>query len=478
MPSNTPSDSAHLLRLLPSADSVLQGKAAGHVGKSVRRERLTELVRLAIADVRDRIRRGEITLNGVEEQVTREQLLKETESSLIANWERSRNQSLRRVINATGVVIHTNLGRAPLSEGARKAMFEEASRYCNLEYDLSTGKRGTRGARAERMIAELTGAEDAVLVNNCAAATLLVLMSLSSGGEAVVSRGELVEIGGEFRVPDVMAQSGTAMREVGTTNRTKLSDYEEAITENTKLLLRVHTSNFRVVGFTESPSISELATLAKKRNVILFEDAGSGALADMSDHGLKDEPLIRRSIADGADIVTFSGDKLLGGIQAGIIIGRRDLIERIRRHPLYRAFRVEKLVYAGIQGTLESFERGTEFQDIPVLRMLSATKEDISARTNSLLQKLRVRVNGKISVEIAEERSAVGGGSAPDVEPETVVLTLCHSSKSANEIESYLRSADPPVIARIVDENVLIDLRTVFEDEEEELISAIVSATT
>lgn len=474
MSSATSFGAGRALSLLPSVDAVLQSATAEHIGTSVRRERLVQMARTAISEVRESIKSGVADL-GEDEAVIRKSLLKETEAQLLMIWQKSLEQSLQRVINATGVVIHTNLGRAPLSEGARRAMFEEASRYCNLEYDLTTGKRGTRGARAEKMIAELTGAEDAIVVNNCAAATLLVLMSLSSGGEAIISRGELVEIGGDFRIPDVMAQSGTLMREVGTTNRTKLSDYESAVSENTKLILKIHPSNFRVVGFTESPSVAELAELAHRNEIVFFEDAGSGALADVSDHGMKDEPAIKQSIADGADVVSFSGDKLLGGVQAGIIIGRRNVLERIRRHPLYRAFRVEKLVYAGIQGTLESFERGTEFQDIPVLRMIAASKKDLGARTNSFLQKLLATVGKSISAEAAEHSSAIGGGSAPGVHPETVVIKIKHNEKSANLLEETLRTHKPAVVARIVDDAVVVDLRTVFEDEENDLLDAIVS---
>lgn len=472
MPSGNIPDQNRALSLLPSVDAVLNGRVASHISSTVRHEGLVIMIRAAIADTRRALRSGTLQVEGDDSDV-RSALLKEVEVQLTVNWEKSRTQSLQRVINATGVVIHTNLGRAPLSESARRAIVEEASRYCNLEYDLTTGKRGIRGARAEKMIADLTGAEDAIVVNNCAAATLLVLMSLASGGEVVISRGELVEIGGDFRIPDVMAQSGAVMREVGTTNRTRVSDYENALNENTKLILRVHTSNFRVVGFTENPAVAELVELAHRKNLVFFEDAGSGALSDLSDHGLKDEPDIKRSVADGADVVCFSGDKLLGGIQAGIIVGRLEVLERVRKHPLYRAFRVEKLVYAGIQGTLESFERGTELEDVPVLRMIATAKSDLAERTKSFLQRLKTATQNTVAAEIIEQSSAIGGGSAPGVHPETVVLRITHKKKTANEIEELLRAHKPPVTARIVDDAVLIDLRTVFDDEEKDLLDAI-----
>ena len=461
------------LRMLPSVDAILRTEAAGHIVGEAGKTRLTEMARAVISKLRRQVAEGHPELSGGDEQAEREALLGHAERMLEESWEASKNLRLQRVVNATGVIVHTNLGRAPLSESARRAMFEEASRYCNLEYDLTTGVRGRRGANAERLVCDVTGAEAAVIVNNCAAATMLVLRALAEGGEAVVSRGELVEIGGDFRIPDVMSQSGVIMREVGTTNRTKTSDYEQAVTAETKLYLRVHTSNFRVIGFTETPTVAELVSSAHSKGVLFYEDAGSGALVDLSEHGLKDEPLIRKSVESGADVVSFSGDKLLGGMQAGIIVGKRDVIERIRKHPLYRAMRVDKFIYVGIQATLESFIMGTHLEEVPVLKMIVAPKSAMLARTERFARKLVDRCGDIFAVEIKESNFVVGGGSAPEMHPESIVIELRHKSLSANELESALRTGRPPVIARIVDDKVVLDLRTVFEDEEDELLEVI-----
>jgi L-seryl-tRNA(Ser) seleniumtransferase len=383
---------------------------------------------------------------------------------------------LRRVINATGVILHTNLGRAPLSEASRRAVAVEAARYCTLEYELEAGARGRRGARVESLLAELTGGESAMVVNNCAAASLLVLTVLSNGGVAIVSRGELVEIGGDFRVPDVMAQSGTRLVEVGTTNRTRLNDYERAIDADTRLIMRVHTSNYRIIGFTAAPSLNELARLAHEKNLPLYEDAGSGALVDLSQFGLEDEPVISESIRGGADVVTFSGDKLLGGVQAGLIVGRAEIIERLRRHPLYRALRADKLALAALEATLESYRRGAHTEEIPVMRMLSLKREELSKRNRRFLSKLRKQLESEsLSFEMVEGESAVGGGAAPATHLGTILIALTHNSLSPDALDSALRRNTPPVIARISEDRVLLDLRTVAEDEEEELLNALVS---
>ena len=379
-----------------------------------------------------------------------------------------RRSRLRRVINATGVIVHTNLGRAPLSEAAIAAITEDASGYCTLEYDIETGKRGRRGAYAESLIAELTGAESALIVNNCAAAAFLVLSVLAAGREVIVSRGELVEIGGDFRVPDVLAQSGAVLREVGTTNRTKIADYEKAVTDETALILRVHPSNYRIVGFTESPELGGLAALAHKKKIQLYEDAGSGVLTDLSAAGLADEPVISHSIEDGADIVTFSGDKLLGGPQCGIIVGRAEVVESIRKHPLYRALRAGKMVYAALGATLESFARGSAVTDIPVLRMLHATNAELAERSRRFASQLLagIREGREAEIDVIEGNSAVGGGAAPGVALPTSAITVSHPRMSPSAIEQSLRTAEPPVIARIAEDKVLIDLRTVPEPEE------------
>jgi L-seryl-tRNA(Ser) seleniumtransferase len=409
-------------------------------------------------------------------ELTREALLAEAARRLTLAAARERECGLRRVINATGVVLHTNLGRAPLSDAARRAVAEEAARYCTLEYDTASGARGRRGARVEELLAELTGAEDALVVNNCAAAALLVLTAIARDGETIVSRGELVEIGGDFRVPDVMAQSGTTMVEVGTTNRTRLSDYERAVTERTRLLMRVHPSNYRIVGFTATPALAELARLAHARGLLLYEDAGSGALFDLTPLGLSGEPVIRESIARGADVVTFSGDKLLGSAQAGLVVGRREVIERLRRHSLYRALRADKLALAALEATLDAYRCGEARREVPVLRMLSVTRDEIERRAHAFSRRLRARsAEDALGLEIIEGESAVGGGSAPTTQPPTALLALKHPTLTASALDERLRRNAPPVVARIIDGRVVLDLRTVGETEETELLDALAS---
>ncbi|MDQ3490515.1 MAG: L-seryl-tRNA(Sec) selenium transferase [Acidobacteriota bacterium] len=464
------SENHRVLRLLPSVDEVLGTEAGRKMVSEIGRKRTTSLAREAVESVRSEIR---ITDN--RKIFTGENLLAETEAKLHNAGNNEKNSGLRRVINATGVIIHTNLGRAPLSENAKRAVFEEASGYCHLEYDVETGKRGRRGASAEKLLAEICGAESALIVNNCAAAALLVLSVFAHGREVVVSRGELVEIGGDFRVPDVLTQSGATLREVGTTNRTKLSDYEKAIGDNTALVLRVHPSNYRITGFTEKPSITELADLAHQNRILLYEDAGSGAIFDMSEYGLVDEPVISRSIAAGADIVTFSGDKLLGGPQSGLIAGRRDMIEQLRKHPLYRALRVDKMIYAALGATIKSYLQETALTEIPVLSMLSADTHNLAERTRTFAKSLlkAIGTNSDLAVEIIAGSSVVGGGAAPDVRRETMLLALMHGRLSGNELEKSLRMSNPPVIARIMENRVLVDLRTVSESEEVELLEIL-----
>src|SRR6185436_7448910 len=371
---------------------------------------------------------------------------------------------------ATGVILHTNLGRAPLSKAAQAAINEEAARYCSLEYDSATGLRGKRGARVEALLRDLTGAEDALVVNNCAAAALLVLGVIAGDGETLVSRGELVEIGGDFRVPDVMASSGTRMIEVGTTNRTHLNDYRKAISSKTRLIMRVHPSNYRVVGFTSSPRLHELAALAREAMIPLYEDAGSGQLSDLSELGVEGEPIIEQLIAGGADLVSFSGDKLLGSVQAGLIVGKRGIVDRLRRHPLYRALRSDKLRLAALEATLAAHQRNRA--EVPVLQMLSLTKQDISTRAQSLLS--QVSNNSKtVHLDLIDSESAIGGGAGPTANLPTTVIAVSDQNRTAQEIETVLRTSLPPVIARIADQKVLLDLRTVFPDQEDSLLRTL-----
>jgi L-seryl-tRNA(Ser) seleniumtransferase len=457
------------MRALPSVDALLRAAATD---KSLRARagdaRLTALARAVTDELREELR---ATTNG---DHSRASLLAEALRRLSRAVERDAETGLRRVVNATGVILHTNLGRAPLSANARRAVAEEAAGYCTLEYDLAAGARGRRGARVEMLLAELAGAEDALVVNNCAAGALLVLTALARGGETIVSRGELVEIGGDFRVPDVMAQSGTQMIEVGTTNRTKLSDYVRAVTDATRMIMRVHPSNYRVVGFTSTPALSELAALAHEHALPLYEDAGSGALVDLSPHGLSGEPVVSASIGDGADVVTFSGDKLLGASQAGCVVGRRALVEECRRHPLYRALRAGKLALAALEATLDAHRRGATFQEIPAMRMLAASGDEIGRRARSFARRALSRLGaGELSFEIVPGRSAIGGGSAPTTHPPTALVAVAHARLSADALEARLRRSSPPVVARIMEGRVVLDLRTVEAAEESEIIEAL-----
>jgi len=321
----------------------------------------------------------------------------------------------------------------------------------------------------------LTGAEAALVVNNCAAATLLVLTVLAGEGETIVSRGELVEIGGDFRVPDVMAQSGTRMIEVGTTNRTRLSDYRKAISENTRLIMRVHPSNYRIIGFTATPALRELASLAHDAGLTFYEDAGSGALVDFTEYGIDSEPVISMSIEAGADLVSFSGDKLLGGPQAGLVVGRSAPIERMRRHPLYRALRADKLRLAALEATLDSYARGTSLSEVPAHHLIAQSAVEIRERAETMIQRLRDLVGESVSLDTIAGESAAGGGSGPSSRLPTVLLSIAHRGLTPNQIEESLRHAETPVIARIVDNRVLLDLRTVKESEEPLLERAILN---
>ena len=378
--------------------------------------------------------------------------------------------SLRPVINATGVVIHTNLGRAPLCATAAERVAAIASGYSNLEYDLQAGERGKRDAHAGGLIARLTGAEAAVVVNNNAAATLVTLAALAAGREVIVSRGELVEIGGGFRVPDVMSQSGAVLREVGTTNRTRAADYAAAVSDRTALILRVHPSNFRMEGFVERPSLGELVGIGRQLGVSVIEDQGSGYLGTVpAPSALGDEPSVRRSIADGADLVMFSGDKLLGGPQAGIIAGREALVALVRRHPLMRAVRADKMTYAALEATLQEYAAGRAGGTVPVARMIALTEAEIEARASALV----ARIPAALGASLIPGSSAIGGGSAPGAALPTRLIALSHAAWSAAALEARLRQSHPPVIARIEHDRVLLDLRTVLPEQDEAVVRAL-----
>lgn len=437
------------LRHVPSVDQLLRTDAARELRERVGTRRATNIARSAIAEVRAMVRDGaaESTSNG---------LLAEAVRRMEATAERESHAGIKTVINATGVLLHTNLGRAALSQAARAAM-AEAARYCSLEYDLESGARGGRGTRVESLLKDLTGAEDALVVNNCAAAALLILTVLAADGETIVSRGELVEIGGDFRVPDVMASSGTRMVEVGTTNRTHLRDYQQAINANTRLIMRVHPSNYRIVGFASLPERAELAALARETGLPLYEDAGSGQLADLGKYGVVDEPVVREVVESGVDVVSFSGDKLLGSAQAGLIVGKQSIVSRLRRHPLYRALRSDKLRLAALEATLVSHQRDVADAEVPVIQMLSLTAGELERRAQSVAEGL--------NVELVPGESAMGGGAGPTSTFPTTLIAITHAEKSAQEIEQELRNYSPPIIARISEGKVLMDLRTVFDDQ-------------
>jgi L-seryl-tRNA(Ser) seleniumtransferase len=386
---------------------------------------------------------------------------------------------LRRVINATGVILHTNLGRAPLCREALERINEVARGYSNLEYDLEKGERGLRYDHVRQLLCALTGAEDGLVVNNNAAAVLLVLNSLAEGKEAIVSRGELIEIGGEFRIPDVMVKSGTHLKEVGTTNRTRLADYERAIGPDTGLILKVHTSNFRIVGFTEEADLLSLVTLGKKHSLPVMDDLGSGCLIDLDRYGLEREPTVRDTLATGVDVVTFSGDKLLGGPQAGIILGKRKTLAQVRKNPLNRALRIDKLTLAALEATLVKYLRPEEaLADLRVLRALTEPLDALKRRAQRLAALLRRTLPRGLTLSLIDGRSMAGGGSLPTQEIPTVLIGICAKSLSAAALEAGLRKWKTPIIVRVADDQVLLDVRTLDVGEYGEIRDAFRSLLT
>jgi L-seryl-tRNA(Ser) seleniumtransferase len=455
------------LRVIPSIEQLRQRDAMRALEIRYGRAALIDALRAETAALRERLGSGAVAAVTVGEAV--EAIERGAEERLRA----AMRPSLAGVINATGVILHTNMGRAPLSAAAVARVSEIAVGYTNLEYDVDRGTRGRRDAHASRLLARLSGAEAALVVNNNAAATLLMLAALASGREVVISRGELVEIGGGFRVPDVMAQSGAILREVGTTNRTRTADYAAAIGERTALILRVHPSNFRIQGFTERPTLPDLVALGRRFGIPVAEDLGSGWLGwpdrDQLPAPLADEPIVSESIEQGADVACFSGDKLLGGPQAGIIVGRQEPLDRIRRHPLMRALRVDKLTYAALEATLEDYAIGRA-DAVPVMRMLKLTPEAIEQRAQALMRRLD---QAGWQSTIVDGFSTVGGGSAPGSELPTRLIQLEHPGMTAAEIEPRLRALDPPIIARIHDDRLVLDLRTVSPEDDERVGEAL-----
>ena len=464
--SNVSSNDSHLeradvslLRQIPAVDELLGRPAVRELEGRVGRRILVEATRQVLQGLRGRIGRGELS------SVSLEML----EQEIVATAQAGAGYSLRPVINATGVILHTNLGRAPLAREAIEHLAEAAGQYSNLEYDLARGERGQRDQHTDRLFAQLLGAERTLVVNNNAAAVFLALNTLAEGGEVIVSRGELIEIGGSFRIPDICAKSGAVLREVGTTNRTRLSDYAAAIGERTRVLMRVHPSNFRIVGFTERPELPELVTLARERNLLVLEDLGSGCLLDFSSLGIRDEPPAGLSLEAGVDVVTFSGDKMLGGPQAGILTGKREPLERIRKNPLFRALRVDKLTMAALEATVSLYVRDQR-EAIPALRMMCLTREQIAGRAARLAERIGA-VRG-FTAQLEDGESVVGGGSTPGQSLPTRLVAVAHARWSAQELEAALRRSSPPIVARIERGLLLLDLRTVFPEQEDLVLDA------
>src|SRR5215831_3376486 len=458
-----------LLRSLPSIDRLLLSPTAVRLAGQIGRERVRDLLR----EISDELRSQIADAPREQLDLTPDLLPSLIEGRLETRAEQVMKPSLRRVINASGVIIHTNLGRAPLARAATEAIHEIAAGYSNLEFDLETGERGRRDSHCASLISRLAATQAAAVTNNNAAAVLLVLNTLAEGGEVIVSRGELIEIGGSFRIPDVMEKSGAILREVGTTNRTRIADYAAAINEKTRLILRVHPSNYRIIGFTERPTVPDIAELAARSGIPSFEDLGSGCLVDLAPYGVKDEPVVAESIRQGISVVSFSGDKMLGGPQAGIIAGSRPIIDRVRKNPLMRALRVDKMTYAALEATLRLYDRGVADQEVPVIRGISARIEQVKERAARFATLLAARSGLRTGLE--EGQTVIGGGSAPGVRLPTVVVTLESTELSAATIESMLRGFVIHDTARTEKDRVVIDLRTVAPGDESLIIQTIES---
>jgi L-seryl-tRNA(Ser) seleniumtransferase len=481
---------SELFRKLPAVDELLRSPGVVALADTHGPAAVTDAVRSVLGRLREEISSGllderalDLALAGVDDAVG-EQL------------RRALGYSLCAVINATGVILHTNLGRAPLAEAAMDHIRKTSSGYSNLEFEVGVGERGERDVHVDRLLRKLLGdlevssglrpfaglrgtaeapvstsAVSTIVVNNNAAAVLLALNTLADGGEVIVSRGELVEIGGSFRIPDVMAKSGAILREVGTTNRTRVADYAQAINERTKLLLRVHRSNFEISGFTEQASTAELVGLARERGLPLMEDLGSGALVDLQAVGISGEPTVIDSLRAGVDVVSYSGDKLLGGPQAGLLSGRHELIARMRANSLFRALRVDKLTYAALEATLLAYVK-RDHDAIPTLRMMRLTLDEIGKRAEAIAVKV---ASPKLKAEIIDGESVIGGGAAPSSVLPTRLVALSCAGLSADELAARLRAADPPVIARVEEGRVLLDLRTVFPEQDEAVRASLVA---
>ena len=458
----SPSLREQVLRKIPSVDEILLRSEIADLLKTYPRTVVVEAIRKGLARLRSEILNKE-KLSDLEDTLFSFDHLyplfqREIELQI--------QPQLRRVINATGVVLHTNLGRSPLHPSALQHMIDVARNYSNLEYDLDLGERGSRTTHVEGILCRLSDAESAMAVNNNAGAVLLALNTLAEGKEVIVSRGELVEIGGAFRIPDVMKRSGALLREVGTTNRTYISDYQKAISPQTALLLKVHTSNFRVMGFTSDTSLQELVQLGREHHIPVMDDLGSGCFVDLTQHGLEKEPTVQEAIKAGVDLVTFSGDKLLGGPQAGIILGKKDLLDPIKINPLTRALRIDKLTLAALESTLLLYlDEERALEEIPTLRMLKVDQSILKKRGRRLLKRLSETIKKRTEITLREDISQVGGGALPLQELPTIVLAIKPIGFSVNRLEENLRKVDPPIISRISKDELILDMRTVFDEE-------------
>jgi L-seryl-tRNA(Ser) seleniumtransferase len=461
-----------VLSSIPSVDELIKQEEIQEISQRYPRSVIVDCIREYLGEYRN------IILNLNEDDLS---LVPSSKvvflEGIYAKINKTMSSKLVNVINATGVVLHTNLGRAVLSEKVKESLWSIACGYSNLEFELETGKRGSRYSHVENIICKLTGAEAAMVVNNNAAAVMLVLSTLAKDKEVVVSRGQLVEIGGSFRIPDVMSQSGAVLKEVGTTNKTHLFDYEKAFNERTAAFMKVHTSNYRILGFTKEVESEELVELGRKLNIPVIEDLGSGVLLDLQKFGLPYEPTVQSAVKAGMDVITFSGDKMLGGPQAGIIIGKKQYIEKMLKNPLTRALRIDKLTLAALESTLKLYlDEEEAIKEIPVLRMLTISEENLNKRANSLYNELLKKLGDKCDIAIIDEFSEVGGGSMPMHKMPTKAISLITPDLSIDKLEEALRNYSTPVVARINKDRLILDVRTVFDDELDIIVKALVWA--
>jgi len=452
-----------LLRQIPKVDELMKQAQLQQLCETVPVQKVTEAVRQILDDLRSAILNGSIDeLPDVEELC----------SQVVTAANKKAEYSLKKVINATGIILHTNLGRACISDRAASAAREVAQSYSTLEYNLQAGRRGTRYSHVEELLCKLTGAESALVVNNNAAAVLLILSDMAQGGQVITSRGELVEIGGSFRVPDIMEACGAELKEVGTTNKTHLWDYDRAITEKTRALMKVHTSNYRIVGFSETPTLPELVELGHSRGLPVIEDLGSGCLVDLQQFGIYGEPTVQDSVRAGVDVVSFSGDKLLGGPQAGIIVGKKAIVDKLKKHPLTRAMRVDKMTLAALEATLRSYDAGL-MNEIPTIAMLSATPALLRGKADALCA---LMTKAGIAAEVVSTEGQVGGGSVPTQMLPSFAVAVQPAGVNLDQLETNLRLGSPAIIGRINHDRFLLDVRTLRESDYDAIVKAVAEA--